>query len=263
MAGKTDTSWNERKAEQLAQELRQADRVLVGIGYGFASAAGLETIPLDQRLKPERYWDFWMPYIRKYRLSKEAPALYEQLGQLLKDKDYFIIDGNADGMIYKSGLDLQRIYKAQGDMARLQCSRNCENQTWVGKKQFDAYAAGEKPDMACPHCGAPLVMNVYSKAMDGKLFCMDPYREKNDAWFRFINREPDKRLAILELGCGYTMPELIRFPFEQIVMNHKNAVLLRVNTQHPLCVEENAAKALCIGENIAVVLPEVLKKMES
>ena len=51
---------------------------------------------------------------------------------------------------------------------------------------------------------------------------------------------------MLELGVGYTMPELIRFPFEQIVMNHKRAKLIRINTNHPLCVEENNHKAICV-----------------
>ena len=67
-----------------------------------------------------------------------------------------------------------------------------------------------------------------------------------------------KRLAILELGVGYTMPELIRFPFEQIVMNHKRAKLIRINTMHPLCVEENNHKAICVGADIAQVLPVLL-----
>ena len=67
---------------------------------------------------------------------------------------------------------------------------------------------------------------------------------------------------MLELGVGYTMPELILFPFEQIVMNHKHARLIRINTQHPLCVEENRHKAICVGADIAQVLPQLLQAQQ-
>jgi hypothetical protein len=38
-------------------------------------------------------------------------------------------------------------------------------------------------------------------------------------------------------------------------MNHKQATLIRINTMHPLCVEENRSKAICAGVNISEALP--------
>ena len=87
---------------------------------------------------------------------------------------------------------------------------------------------------------APMIMNVYV----GKGFCEESYQEKNSAYFRFINSSIKEPLVVLELGVGYTMPELIRFQFEQIVMNHPNATLVRINTMHPLCVEETLPRIL-------------------
>ena len=249
-----DTTWNTEKAAQIAKELRQADYILVGIGGGFSTAAGVDTLPLDKKLSNEDYWSFWLPYIEQQRLNKTVPALYQQLAELLQGKDYFIIDSNPDGFLLYSGLDLPRIYKAQGDMARVQCSQNCKEHTWIGKQHFDQLRQDASYLPKCPHCGAPLKMNVYTD----KHFCDAPYKEKNEAFFRFVNGSAHGRLAILELGVGYTMPELIRFPFEQIVMNHKRAKLIRINTMHPLCVEENNSKAICVGEDIAQVLPALL-----
>ena len=127
MAKQTDTSWNTEKLEQVAAVLREADQILVGIGGGFNLAAGVEELPLDKKLNENAYWPFWLPYIKKQRLNKEVPGLYRQLAELLKGKDYFIIDSNPDGFLYYSGLEMARIYKAQGDMARVQCSKNCQN----------------------------------------------------------------------------------------------------------------------------------------
>lgn len=250
-----DTTWNQNKAEQIIKELRQADQILVGIGGGFTSAAGVEPLPLDKSLSREQYWPFWLPYIDKQRLNKDVPVLYQQLAQLLQGKDYFVIDSNADGFLLRSGLEISRIYKAQGDMARVQCKDNCCNQSWIGKQHFDRLQQETDYLPVCPSCGQPLVMNVYT----GKKFCDEPYLEKNEAYFRFINGSAHNRLAVLELGVGYTMPELIRFPFEQIVMNHKRAKLIRVNINHPLCVEENNHKAICVGADIAQVLPALLE----
>ena len=259
MTKQTDVAWNAEKLEQIAKELRQADQILVGIGGGFPAAAGVEELPLNKKLGHKEYWPFWLPYIKQQRLNKEVPELYKQLAALLQGKDYFIIDSNPDGFLYYSGLELARIYKAQGDMARVQCSKNCQNHSWIGKQYFSQVEADASFLPECPHCGASLVMNVYT----GANFCEEPYQEKNSAYFRFINGSARNRLAILELGVGYTMPELIRFPFEQIVMNHKQARLIRINTMHPLCVEENRHKAICVEASIADVLSALAERQQA
>ncbi len=254
MTKQTDVTWNTEKLEQIAETLRQADKILVGIGGGFNAAAGVSELPLNKKMSDRDYWPFWLPYIKEQRLNKNVPDLYKQLVELLNGKNYFIIDSNPDGFLYYSGLEIARIYKAQGDMARVQCSKNCQNHSWIGKQYFNQVEADSSVVPKCPFCGAPLVMNVYT----GGNFCEEPYQEKNSAYFRFINGFARDQLAILELGVGYTMPELIRFPFEQIVMNHKHAKLIRVNTLHPLCVEENRSKSICVEASIADVLPALM-----
>ncbi len=258
-----ETVWDDHKVELIARAIQQSNRILVGIGAGMANAAGLEPLPLERKLgaglKPEDYWSHWYPYIESQRLSKVVPDVYKQLAALLADKDYFIIDSNPDGFVQKSGVELSRVYKAQGDMARMQCSNNCQNQSWIGKSHFEQMAKDASYQPVCPYCGAPMIMNVY---VGQKGFCDEPYQEKNSAYFRFINGSVHEPLLVLELGVGYTMPELIRFPFEQIVMNHPNATLVRINTMHPLCVEENKYKAICAGVDIAEALPKILEQMK-
>ena len=250
--------WNAEKVQAIADAIKSSNRILVGLGGGMPMAAGLEVLPLDRKQRPEDYWNFWYPYIKEQRLNKTVPAVYTQLAELLQGKDYFIIDSNPDGFIQKSGVELSRVYKAQGDMARMQCSKNCANQSWIGKSHFEQIEKDSSYQPQCPHCGAPAIMNVYT----GKGFCDEPYQDKNDAYFRFINGSIHEPLVVLELGVGYTMPELIRFPFEQIVMNHPHATLVRINTNHPLCVEENKHKALCAGVDIAEAVPTILEKLK-
>ena len=253
-----DTRWTVEKIQQIQNTLNTANPILVGIGAGFPAAAGVAELPLQTKVAEEQYWSFWMPYIQHQRLNKDVPALYLQLAELLRGKNYFVIDSNPDGFLQRSGLDLARIYKVQGDMARVQCRKNCCNQSWIGKQYFDRLRQEEGYLPKCPHCGAPLVMNVHVTSA----FCQEAYAEKSKAYFHFINASAHHSLVVLELGVGYTMPELIRFPFEQIVMNHKHATLIRINTQHPLCVKENEAKAICAGVDLKIAIPALGKREE-
>lgn len=244
---------NTAEKAKILTQLQQADKILVGVGAGFAAAAGLEPLPLTQEQPVEQYWTFWRPYIEQQRFCQQSNQVYDGLLTLLRDKDYFIVDSNPDGMVYRSGVELSRIYKVQGDMARVQCSKNCSNQAYAVLPYFRKIDQGQRDSIVCPKCGAPLQMNVYT----GPSFCQAPYEQQKGSYFRFINRSARQRLVVLELGIGYTMPELLRFPFEHIVHSHRNATLIRINTQHPLCMEENKAKAICIGcdakEAIAVL----------
>lgn len=234
----------------LKAELEAADKILVGLGAGMALSAGLKPLPLDENKTSENYWQFWQGYIEEQRFRQESNDVYDALLKLLEGKDYFIIDANPDGMLYRSGVELERVYKVQGDMARAQCQKNCNNKVYPTRHSLEKLAQGKATEICCPECGAPLVMNVCAD----KQFCEAPYEKQKSAYFRFINSSDRERLVILEIGVGYTMPEMMRFPFEYIIQNHRNAGLIRINTLHPLCVEENKKKAICVSCDAGTVL---------
>ena len=116
--------WDDNKVQAIARAMKESNRILVGLGGGMPMAAGMPLLPFDKKLQPDAYWQFWYPHIKQQRLNKTVPEVYKQLAQLLEGKDYFIIDSNPDGFIQRSGVELGRVYKAQGDMARMQCSKN-------------------------------------------------------------------------------------------------------------------------------------------
>jgi len=239
----------------IKEQIQNADEVLVGLGAGMALSAGLKPLPLDQRQSKENYWHFWRPYLEEQRFQQESNPVYDDLMTLLAGKDYFIIDANPDGMLYRSGVDLDRLYKVQGDLARAQCQKNCSHKVYPVRHSLQKLEQGKEKEICCPECGAPLVLNVYTD----KDFCEAPYEKQKAAYFRFINSSDKERLVILEIGVGYTIPEMMRFPFEYIVQNHRNASLIRVNTLHPLCVEENKHKAICIACDAGTVLKTLVE----
>ena len=64
-----------------------------------------------------------------------------------------------------------------------------------------------------------------------------------------------KKTALLELGVGYNTPTTIRFPFEQFVIQNRNASLIRVNMndgQTTLPLADNYTLSLN-GEGMVVI----------
>ena len=56
-------------------------------------------------------------------------------------------------------------------------------------------------------------------------------------------------LCILELGVGFSTPQLIRWPFEKIAQFNRKATLIRVNEKFPQTAREVAERAISIQEN--------------
>ncbi len=54
-----------------------------------------------------------------------------------------------------------------------------------------------------------------------------------DNYRKFISGTEGKSTLFLELGVGYNTPGIIRFPFEAMVRNNPNALLIRLNQDHP------------------------------
>ncbi len=56
--------------------------------------------------------------------------VYEDLLELIKDKDYFILTTNVDHCFQKAGFEKERLFYTQGDYGLFQCSEPCCQETW-------------------------------------------------------------------------------------------------------------------------------------
>lgn len=72
--------------------------------------------------------------------------------------------------------------------------------------------------------------------------------EKYLHWLSFTLNQ---RLCILELGAGFSHPEIIRFPFEKTCYFNQKARLIRVNGQFPQLTEELAGRGVSVMEDPA------------
>lgn len=58
------------------------------------------------------------------------------------------------------------------------------------------------------------------------------WHTSQDNYNKFISGNEGKSTVFLELGVGYNTPGIIRFPFEAMVRNNPNALLVRLNRDH-------------------------------
>ena len=73
----------------------------------------------------------------------DAPKpVYQNLYELVKEKDYFVLTTNVDHCFQKAGFDKNRIFYTQGDYGLFQCSEPC-HAFYVCLNQSEAYAPEE------------------------------------------------------------------------------------------------------------------------
>ena len=133
-------SHDKKEVQQFITELKNADAVIVGAGAGLSTAAGfVYTGPRFQEYfrdfiekyhfqdmysggfypfkTLEEYWAYWSRYIYINRFMEAPKPVYDQLFDLIKEKDYFVITTNVDHCFQKAGVEKERLFYTQGDFA--------------------------------------------------------------------------------------------------------------------------------------------------
>lgn len=161
---------------------------------------------------------------------------YEALSRLLKGKDYFIVTTNTDAVIYDTSLDGERIVAPCGNETWRQCSKACTKDIWE---------PGEIPDDICPHCGAPLVGNTRACGV----YIEEGYLPQWQKYTRWLAGTVNRELLVLELGEGFQVPTVIRWPFEKTVYFNRKSHMYRVHRSLSQVAEEIRDRAAAVAEN--------------
>ena len=161
---------------------------------------------------------------------------YDILGRLLKEKDYFIVTTNTDAAIYDSSLDGERIVAPCGNETWRQCSKACTKDIWE---------PGEIPDDICPHCKAPLTGNT----REAETYIEEGYLPQWQKYTRWLTMTINRELLVLELGEGFKVPTVIRWPFEKTVFFNQKSRMYRVHETLSQVTEEIKERAVSVRDN--------------
>ena len=244
------------QVDKLRDALAMADAVVVGAGAGLSTAAGYTySGPRFSRLfgdfaarygfsdmysggfypydTLEEHWAFWSRYVMCNRYDPIPGRVYQQLLDLLRDRDYFVLTTNVDHCFQRAGFDQRRLFYTQGDYGLFQCSRPCCQETWDNEnairamvdQQSDLRIPGELVPH-CPHCGAPATMNLRS---DGTFVEDEGWHKAAARYSEFLRRHEGMRTLYLEIGVGGNTPGIIKYPFWQMTAANPRATYACVN----------------------------------
>lgn len=270
--------------EHLKKELSQADAVVIGAGAGLSTSAGF--VYNGERFRqyfsdfeakygfhdmysggfypyatPEEHWAYWSRYIYVNRYMNAPRPVYDNLFELVKDKDYFVITTNVDHCFQKAGFDKKRLFYTQGDYGLFQCSEPCCQETFENETLIRSMVEQQK-DMkiptellpVCPHCGKPLTMNLRS---DNKFVEDEGWHEAAERYQLFLRRHQNMRILFLELGVGYNTPVIIKYPFWNMTAENPRAVYACINYGEAVCPHEIEKRSICIDSDIGSVLSQL------
>ena len=209
---------------QAKQAIKQADYIIIGAGAGLSTAAGLlysgEKFKKDFKEFIEKYhfedlysasfynfktqeekWAFFAKMIKLNRYNETPLKLYQELYEIVKNKEYFVLSTNVDGQFYNSGFDRKKVFEIQGDYSYLQCENACHNKLYNNKELVEKWIHNTKnckiPSnlvMKCPVCGGNMDMNLRKD----ENFVQDKnWYEMSQRYDEFLNKIQNKNVVLL------------------------------------------------------------------
>ena len=269
---------------QAKQAIKQADYIIIGAGAGLSTAAGLlysgEKFKKDFKEFIEKYhfedlysasfynfktqeekWAFFAKMIKLNRYNETPLKLYQELYEIVKNKEYFVLSTNVDGQFYNSGFDRKKVFEIQGDYSYLQCENACHNKLYNNKELVEKWIHNTKnckiPSnliIKCPVCGGNMDMNLRK---DENFVQDEHWYEMSQRYDEFLNKIQNKNVVLLEIGVGFNTPGIIRFPFEQMTANNVKTTLIRINKDYPLPMLEIRNRTISFDEETNKIIEDL------
>lgn len=292
----------EDKLSDIRELTANADAIVIGAGAGLSTSAGFTYsgerfdkyfYDFKDRYKftdmysggfypyqtLEEHWAFWSRYIYINRYMDAPKPVYDNLYELVKDKDYFVITTNVDHCFQKAGFDKHRLYYTQGDYGLFQCSEPCHRKTYdnedIIRKMVIAQGYEFKEDGSlylpegrtlkmtvpselvpyCPECGKPMSMNLRA---DNTFVEDEGWHVAAQRYEQFLERHKNLNVVFIELGIGYNTPVIIKYPFWQMTDKWQHAHYICLNYGQAYAPDEIKEKSVCVNKDIGEVIRRLL-----
>lgn len=292
----------EDKLSDIKELTANADAIVIGAGAGLSTSAGFTYSgerfdkyfsDFKERYKftdmysggfypyetLEEHWAFWSRYICINRYMDAPKPVYDNLYELVKDKDYFVITTNVDHCFQKAGFDKHRLYYTQGDYGLFQCSEPCHKKTYdnedIIREMVMAQGYEFKEDGSlylpegrnlkltvpselvpyCPECGKPMSMNLRA---DNTFVEDEGWHVAAKRYEQFLERHKNLNIVFIELGIGYNTPVIIKYPFWQMTDKWQHAHYICLNYGQAYAPDEIKDKSVCVNKDIDEVIRRLL-----
>lgn len=290
----------EMMIEKLRNAIEDSDAIVIGAGAGLSTSAGF-TYGGERFRKYfsdfedkydfhdmysggfypyetlEEYWAYWSRYIYINRYMNPPKPVYQELYELVKDKDYFALTTNVDHCFQKAGFDKQRLFYTQGDYGLLQCGEPCHDNTYENESlirqmiEAQGYVIDADGDLhlpegavlkrkipsglipRCPKCGRPMAMNLRA---DDTFVEDEGWHMAATRYAEFLRAHRKHRVLFLELAVGYNTPTIIKYGFWQKTARNPKALYACINHGQAYAPKEIREQAICIDGDVGEVLKQ-------
>ncbi len=221
------------------------------------------------------HWAYWSRYVYLNRFMPPPLPVCERLLEAVKGKDFFVLTTNVDHCFQRAGIDRERHFCTQGDFGLFQCSLPCHRNTYRNEAviramleaqgfRFDSDGsllppADGAPRMTvpdeliprCPVCGREMSMNLRS---DHTFVEDEAWHPAAGRYRQFLMRHRLSRLVFLEAGVGYNTPSIIKFPFQRMAAEWRDAVYICLNNGEADAPSALRERSLCLNGDIGEIL---------
>lgn len=263
------------KYEQLVQNVNDADLVLVGLGEEWVLTEDLIKTDLEKKQKT-LYEMFLLAqksdkyrkalplltalYCKKY-IPKKLDKAYDNLRELLKDKNYFIVSLTVDSYLKYKGFKEGRYVNPCGSYEKLQCEIGCSDYLEASEVLLEQAECIVEEEMTkrdsqmieqkierccelleatrCNSCDSIMNFNL----LDTIRYREEGYLEQWQTYMKWLQGTLNKKLCVIEAGVGMKLPSVIRWPFEKTVFYNQKANMIRIHRKFYQVNEEVSERA--------------------
>jgi len=266
-------------------KIADADAVIVGGASGMSTASGWDYYSANPTFKkafapwydkyhidgifdgiyrhwedPEEQWGFTarlLSWVQQLPIGRT----YQDLKKLLTDKTVFVWTTNQDRQFNKI-YPMSQIAHPQGDAGYLQCSTGKHDRVILGdaiiaqmasKIQGTRLAQADWP--RCRICGEPLSSWVRSPQFIEGTFWTQDLKKYGD----FLAAHQGQKLLFLELGVGRMTPNIIKYPFWEMVNDWPQVELVSIALKNTNVPEKIKNKTLIFNADIKTVLTDLVQ----
>lgn len=287
--------------EKLRTAINEADAVIIGAGAGISTSAGFTYsgerfdkyfFDFAKRFgirdmysggfypfpDDETRWAWWARHIYYNRYIDTPKPVYEDLLNLVKDKDYFVITTNVDHRFQVAGFDKKRLFYTQGDYGLFQTvdgrnRKTYDNEEWVMQAMeaqgfvrdengvFQVPADGELKMQIptglipkCPDDGSDMAMNLRA---DDTFVQDDGWYAASDRYSEYLRRHKKMKVLFLDVGTGFNTPIIFKVPFWQMTEEWPDATYACLNYGEAFAPDEIKKKSICINGDIGEILSKL------
>lgn len=271
--------------QKLSHALHTAEAVVVGAGAGLSTSAGFtysgerfeqHFADFIRKYKlpdmyaasffpfptEEEHWAYWSRHIYFNRYVPAPKPVLNNLLQLVKGKDYFVITTNVDHLFQKAGFDKQRLFYTQGDYGLFQCETPCHQKTYDNEETVRKMIA-QQQDMRipteliprCPVCGKKMKVNLRS---DDTFVEDEGWHAASQRYTDFLTRHKNNKVLFLDLGSGGNTPIIFKIPFMKLTLLNPKATYATINLGEAYTVDQIKDRSIVIDGDIGDVLEKLL-----